>query len=124
MGAPARMQQLIELDVNGLRLAILGVLDQEDHQEGDNRCAGIDDKLPYLGIAEERPRSGPDENRDDGQQKGPFAACGLRRPGGNSAKEFATAIGRRVIRRWLDRGDPRYVGIDNPHGSVPLAWTR
>lgn len=40
------MDQLVELQVDGARVAILRVLDEEDHEEGHDGRAGIDDKLP------------------------------------------------------------------------------
>src|SRR5262249_19804771 len=48
-------QQFIELEVKRTRVAILGVLNQEHHQERDYGGAGIDDKLPGVGIAKEWP---------------------------------------------------------------------
>ena len=40
--------QFIELEVHGQGIAILGVLDEEDHEEGDDGGAGVDDELPGL----------------------------------------------------------------------------
>lgn len=41
----ARTDQLVELGLDGA-VAVLRVLDQEQHQEGDDRGAGVDDELP------------------------------------------------------------------------------
>src|SRR5436190_23728165 len=38
--------QFVELEMNGLRVAILSVLNQEDHQEGDDGRASINNELP------------------------------------------------------------------------------
>src|SRR5215468_3339702 len=59
-------QQFIELEVKRTRVAILGVLNQEYHQERDYGGAGIDDKLPGVGIAEEWPGRGPHNNNSTG----------------------------------------------------------
>src|SRR6185503_21217964 len=47
-------QQLVELHLHGLRIPVLGVLDQEDHEEGDDRGAGVDHELPRVREAEQR----------------------------------------------------------------------
>jgi hypothetical protein len=50
VGARRRAQQLVQLHLNGFGIAVLGSLNEEDHQEGDDRGASIDHELP--GIAE------------------------------------------------------------------------
>jgi hypothetical protein len=76
-----RLDDLVELEVNGAGVAVLRVLDQEHHEERDHGGAGIDDELPGVGVVEVRPGDKP--QRDD-QQRGeerPFRAdqiCGLR----------------------------------------------
>ena len=44
--------QLVEFQLHRLRVAALRVLDNENHQEGDDSCSGVDDKLPSIGPAE------------------------------------------------------------------------
>ena len=46
----------IKLDLDGSAVPVLGVLDQKDHQESDNRRTGVDDELPRVGIMKNRPR--------------------------------------------------------------------
>jgi hypothetical protein len=48
----ARADQLIELGLYRGAVAILGILDQEDHQERDDGRARIDDELPGVGKVE------------------------------------------------------------------------
>jgi hypothetical protein len=48
--------QLVQFELHCLRIAALRVLDQEDHQEGDYRRPGIDDRLPGIG----HPKIGPE----------------------------------------------------------------
>ncbi len=43
-----RPDQLIELEVQRFPVAILGILNQEHHQEGDDGGAGIDHQLPGI----------------------------------------------------------------------------
>jgi hypothetical protein len=47
-------EQLIELDLNRFGVAVLGVLNEEDHQECDDGRSGIDDELPGIAVLKER----------------------------------------------------------------------
>jgi hypothetical protein len=58
----ARADQFVEFGLDRDTVAVLGVLDEEHHQEGDDRRAGVDDELPGVGIAEHGPCYRP---RDD-----------------------------------------------------------
>src|SRR5437867_1053418 len=71
---PVDPDQLVELQLKRLRVAVLGALDDEDHQKRHDGRAGVDDELPGVGPAEERPGGGP---QGDGQQR--------QREGGRSA---------------------------------------
>ena len=51
-------------------VAVLGVLDQEHHQEGDDRRAGVDDELPGVGEAEDRPADRPDDDDRAAEDEG------------------------------------------------------
>src|SRR5438128_943282 len=48
-----RPDQFVELEMHRLCVAILGTLDEEDHDEGNDSRAGIDDQLPRVREAEE-----------------------------------------------------------------------
>ena len=48
--------------MNCLGIAVLRVLDQEDHQERNDGRAGVDDELPRIGIMEGRTERGPDDD--------------------------------------------------------------
>ncbi len=41
-------KQLVEFEMESASVAVLGVLHQEYHQEGDDGCAGINDELPGI----------------------------------------------------------------------------
>jgi len=45
-------EQLVQFEVDRLGVAVLRVLDQEGHQEGDDRRAGVDHQLPDIGEVE------------------------------------------------------------------------
>ena len=64
--------QLVELQVQRLGVAVLGVLNQEHHQEGDDRRPGVDDQLPGVGPAEQRPGDRPD---DEQRERGDEGRC-------------------------------------------------
>src|SRR2546428_12763415 len=70
-GAFDGTKQLVELEIDRFAVTVLGVLDDEHHQEGDDRGARIDDELPRIGEAVFRPERRP---HDDGQH------CGQKRP--------------------------------------------
>jgi hypothetical protein len=46
-------QQFVKLQGDNSCLSVLSVLDEEDHQEGDDRCSGVDEKLPGVRVVEE-----------------------------------------------------------------------
>ena len=55
MGGLVRSNELIKFDVHGFCIAILGILNQEHHEEGDDGGSCVDDQLPRIAKAEERP---------------------------------------------------------------------
>jgi hypothetical protein len=71
LGGP---NQLVELEVDGLRISILSVLNNEDHQKGDHRRSGIDHQLPGIRKPEDRPGNRPHQNHGDGQDERPCRA--------------------------------------------------
>ena len=64
----------VEFQTNGFRITVLRVLDEEDHEEGDDGCASIDNELP--GVREVKCRAGqpPNGNNDGCQRESPRAA--------------------------------------------------
>ena len=71
-----------------LGVAVLRVLNQEDHQESDNRGACIDDQLPGIGKM---------KNRTGGRPHGDYQNCGGKRPrasknGGRTASENTKGV--------------------------------
>lgn len=58
-GGTDGVDELIEFEVDGPGVAILSVLDEEDHHESDDSRAGIDDELPSVVVMKEGARYGP-----------------------------------------------------------------
>ena len=65
MRAESGANEFIQLDLDCRRVAVLGVLDQEHHQKGNDRRCRVDDQLPRVAEVEERPRDDPHRNRPD-----------------------------------------------------------
>ena len=83
----ADTDQFVKLDLDGSAVAVLGVLNQKNHEEGDDGRTGVNDKLPRVGIMKNRPREGPQKDDTHGKQKCECAARGLRRAVGNLTKQ-------------------------------------
>jgi len=60
MRAAHRANQFIEFELNGVTIAILGILNQKYHQERDDRRACVDDQLPRVAELKYRPCDAPD----------------------------------------------------------------
>lgn len=69
-----RLNKLIELEVNRARVAVLRILDEEDHEEGEDGRTGVHEELPFLGIMEERARERPKKDERDGRHECPRRA--------------------------------------------------
>src|SRR5204862_517438 len=57
--------QLVKLQLDGLRVAPLRVLDQKDHDQCDDRGSCVDDQLPGVRPAVKRTRDKPQNNKRD-----------------------------------------------------------
>ena len=75
-----RRHQLVELQVDRVRVLVLRPLDEEHHQEGDDGGAGVDDELPAESDNEEGDRHRPDISTPTAMAKGlePPAQSGTR----------------------------------------------
>src|SRR5260221_14387032 len=61
--------ELVDLDLQRLGIAVLRILDDEDHQKGDDRRRRIDGKLPHVRKTEERSAQRPSEDEQDRDRK-------------------------------------------------------
>src|SRR5882762_11965006 len=66
--------ELVELEVKSLGVAVLGILNEKYHQERNDGCAGVDDQLPRIGVMKEGPEERPYDDYPDGSKKSPGAA--------------------------------------------------
>ena len=57
---------LVQFEMNGAGIAILRVLNKEDHQEGHDRGRSVDHELPSVGEMEVRARDGPSRDQEQG----------------------------------------------------------
>jgi hypothetical protein len=74
--------------VDRLGIAVLGVLDQEDHEERHNGRARIDDQLPGIREAEEGASYGPGQDDAEGKEECPGGTYGFRDGMRKLPKEF------------------------------------
>lgn len=74
--------KFVQLQLNCRRVAVLGILDQEHHEERDNRRPCVDEKLPCVGVMERRtacrPRRYYDNGRDERIGTSALLRCPLR----------------------------------------------
>jgi len=52
-GVSIGTDELVEFELDGSRVTVLRVLEEEDHQEGYDGRASVDDELPCVGVVEE-----------------------------------------------------------------------
>ena len=69
-----RGDELVQLQLNRHGVLVLRALDQEHHQEGDDRRAGVDHQLPRVGVPEQRAGDDPREDHQARERKGGRAA--------------------------------------------------
>src|SRR5947207_7192132 len=72
-----------------LRVAVLRVLDEENHQESDDRRSGINDELPGIRIMKGWAGNPPDNYDEQRKDEGPGAAQHVRSSPGEDAKGIA-----------------------------------
>ena len=69
-----RADDLVELQLKCLSIAVLRVLNEEHHQEGDDGRASINDKLPCVRKMKRRPGRAPDNDDQNRNGESPCAA--------------------------------------------------
>src|ERR1700722_276423 len=68
------VDQFVQFQMDGPGIAILRILNQEYHEECDDRGAGINDQLPGIGVMENWTGEGPDYDDPNGDNKRPSRA--------------------------------------------------
>jgi hypothetical protein len=88
----ARADDLVELGLHGRGVSVLRVLDQEDHEEGDDGGGRVHHELPGVGVAEDRPCDRPHEDEAERGDEGFGLAREAGDAGGDGGEEaFHTA---------------------------------
>ena len=78
--------------MNGARITVLRILDEEDHQKSDDGCARIDNELPRIGVVEVRAGYEPHDNDEESGEECPFASDPVRRLHGEDMKALLAAV--------------------------------
>jgi hypothetical protein len=89
--------EFVEFEMDRFGIAILHVLDEENHQEGDNRGAGIDDELPGVGEVKKRAGDGPKCDDEKGDGEGDRGAGEFGDADGKLPKFFVEGFGLRTF---------------------------
>src|ERR1041385_8274058 len=113
-----RANQLVELELNHLAVPVLRVLNQEYHQEGDDRRAGVDHELPGIAESEDRTGQRPYDHDADGDGECPWAADGVR----DTVRETTEHLVHRGRRARIRRG--RRCGGHWVVSSAATWWVR
>src|ERR1700733_6352219 len=96
------MDELVQFQVNGSGIAVLGVLDEKHHQKGHNRCASVNDQLPGVGKVKDGTGDSPNQYDADCGDKSPAGAEVMRALGGKAAEPVGTShIRRGRLNRFL-----------------------
>src|SRR6266702_3607904 len=69
-----RADDLVQLQLKCFSIAVLCVLNEKYHQEGDDGRAGINDKLPCVRKMKRRPGRAPDHDDQNRNGESPCAA--------------------------------------------------
>jgi hypothetical protein len=81
--------ELVQLEMHCFGVAVLCVLDQEYHKEGDDGRRGIDDQLPCVGEMKHRPSDKPDDNDEQRRCKSPCTTKHARAGASKNAEPVA-----------------------------------
>jgi hypothetical protein len=79
--------QFVQFQLHRGAVPVLGILDEEHHQERDNGGAGVDDQLPGIAKSEERTGGCPDHDDQDGHEERQGMPHSPGRTGGKASKE-------------------------------------
>jgi len=93
----ADSHEFIELDLDSGAIAILRVLNQENHEKGNNGGPGIDDELPSIRVTKYRPCDRPDNDHANRQHERESSACRPRGGIGRIGKNMIGALNARML---------------------------
>jgi len=81
-----RANQFVKLELDGVAIAVLSILNQKYHQKRDDRRAGIYNQLPRVAELEHRARHAPDYDDQSGGDECRRMTGGSCRPLGETGK--------------------------------------
>ena len=79
--------ELIELQMDGPRIPILRILNEEHHKKRENGGAGVNDELPGIREAEKGTRRSPENDDESSEHEGPRRPDFLARPVCDASEE-------------------------------------
>lgn len=85
-GGADGVNKFIELEIDRLRVAILGVLNEKHHEKSDDGGPSVDDELPGVGILKDRTSRGPNQHNKHCARECPLGANPSRRTSGKSCE--------------------------------------
>ena len=91
-----RPDQFVQLELQCLGVAVLGILDEEHHQKGDDGGGSIDYELPGITESKERASHCPAGDKSEAKTKGRRVAC---RPRGGLGEALKWARLKRLLLR-------------------------
>ena len=80
--------QLVEFHLYRRTVTVLGVLDEENHEEGDDGRSSVDNELPCVGKAEQGAVERPDRDHQTADDEGDGRAGGMRDAIGDPGELF------------------------------------
>lgn len=95
-----RSNDLIQLQMDRARVAVLRVLYEEYHQEGNDRGRCVHYQLPSIRIFEIGPCQSPNHDQRNGSEERPLTADYTRSPGSEVLKPVSQPVA--LVLRMLD----------------------
>jgi hypothetical protein len=86
-----------ELAVRRQVVAPLGVLEQRDEHESENRNDGVENQLPRVDARDDEDGGQPENDQQDGDAEESSGAHELRRRFGEAVKDTSRLVGRRCL---------------------------
>lgn len=124
---PGRQDQLVELQLQGQRVAVLRRLDQKDHKKRHDRRARVDNELPSVAETEQGARDSPDKHDGHCQEKGRRSAGYPGGRDGQPSEPVAVRLryrGRRAYRQVGAQLNECLAVNEVSISARPIVWAR
>jgi hypothetical protein len=93
----ADTNEFVKFHLDRGSVSVLGILDEKDHQEGNDSGACVDDELPGIGKLKQRPADRPDKDGSQGKGEDPGSSYLPR----GDVRDLGKNSARRLL--WLER---------------------